>query len=103
MEGLDRARFLMDSEMSEQDWREIIRSLANLVKNGERGTAQVAQILFSYRFGVPTQKVPKEDELRPIEIHTIEVEAIERPRKTKRRRNSQIALAPGTNEGVDVA
>lgn len=67
-------RALIDKAVSEEEWLQVIRGLVGVAMNGEKGSVQAAGLLFSYRFGNPTQYIGTR-EGEEIEIKTITVNA----------------------------
>jgi len=74
-----RLRELIDAAVSDAQWATIIGGLVKLASSGDKGSAQAANILFSYRFGTPTQYIGTR-EGEEIQIKTVN---ILRPRKRK--------------------
>lgn len=67
-----RLRELVDMQISDAMWGEIIRTLADTAAEGEKGAIQAAKLLMAYRYGLPNQFTGTED-APPIHIRTIEV------------------------------
>lgn len=99
-------RDLMDIEVTDAMWGEIIRRLAELAASGEKDSIQAAKLLLAYRHGTPT-KWTEHEQAPPIHIRTIEARLSERTptrenRKRGRRVGAAAAPAPGSVESVEV-
>lgn len=92
-----RLRELIDRAVDEKTWVEIIGGLVKLAKTGDKGSAQAANILFSYRFGNPTTYIGTR-EGEQIQIKTIEI--LEPRERRPRKRKTDRRDASGSTAGV---
>lgn len=56
---------LLDKEVTNEDWREQIRSLYRQAKDGN---VRALQLLLAYRFGDPNAQVPSAHDVTPLTI-----------------------------------
>lgn len=61
-------RELVEATLSPDDWRDIVRALAELAKSGKTGAAQAAHLLLTHYFGPPTERHAGDENLPPIRI-----------------------------------
>lgn len=99
-------RELVDMEVTDAMWGEIIRGLAEVAASGEKDAIQAAKLLLAYRYGTPT-KWSEHEQAPPIHIRTIEARLSERTpthenRKSRRRLAAAAASASGTIESMEI-
>lgn len=101
-----RLRELIDMEIPDSVWGEIIRGLVEVATSGDKGSVNAVKLLFSYQFGLPNQKLARE-EAPPINIHTIEARLSERKptrkhRTGRPRQSDGSEPAPGPVAGMEI-
>lgn len=90
-----QARELLEASVTTSDWQGILDAL---VQSAKEANVRAAQFLFSYAFGLPTQKIAGDSEAPPIQFIVEEV-VVDRPR-TGRKRKGAVPAASGTEKGA---